>query len=218
MIKKGILLFLPVLTLFSPMLFFKAPQWWTEVRASFSTEAPGKTPQAAAGAAPGTAAKSAHDPLSPASPPAAGGTPIYELAEVLRFDVSPGWVVARWPRVSAGLAQLQLQGYRVPLVTGTDIDDLAGSLTYYFNPRQEVQRVTFHGTTGDTRSLVALLTTRYGFRRRLTNDPGVFLYEMLDRNGKPTSFLWIRLAPVVRAAEPLDRYEVAFLLERPEAA
>jgi hypothetical protein len=217
MMKKGILLLLPVLTLFSPMLLFKAPQWWSELRANFSTSAPGQTSSPDAGLAAG-AVKRPQDPTAKAPSIALDGTPIHELGEVLRFDVSPGWVVAQWPRVSAGLAQLQLQGYRVPLVTGTDVDDLAGSLTYYFNPRQEVQRLTFHGTTGDTRSLVALLTARYGFRRRLTNDPGVFLYEVLDRSGKPTSFLWIRLAPVVKANEPLDRYEVALLLERPEAA
>ena len=128
---------------------------------------------------------------------------------MLRFDVSPAWVVARWPRVSTGLAQLQLQGYRVPLVTGTDQDDVAGSLTYYFNPKQQVQRLTFHGTTGDARSMVALLSTRFGLRRRLTNDPGVFLYETRNSRDEPTSFLWIRLAPVVKSTEPLDRYEVA---------
>jgi hypothetical protein len=200
--------------LFSPMLLLKAPQWWSELTASFSSEAPASP--AAAGKANG--AKPVQDVPGPAPAYSSDEPPVYGLAEVLRFDVSPGWVVQRWPRVSAGLAQLQLQGYRVPLITGTAENDLAGSLTYYFNPRQEVQRVTFHGTTGDPRELVALLGSRYGFRRRLTNDPGVFLYERLDATGKPISFLWIRLAPVVKAEEPLDRYEVALLMERPEAA
>jgi hypothetical protein len=129
--------------------------------------------------------------------------------------VTPDWIVARWPRVSAGLAHLELQGYRVPLVTGTAEDDLAGALTYYFNPRQQLQRITFHGTTGDTRKLVALLSARFGFARRVVNDPGVFLYERPDSDGRPTSFLWLRPARVVRASEPHHRFEVAFLIERP---
>ena len=41
------------------------------------------------------------------------------LDEVLRFDLTPDWILHRWPRVSTGLAQLDLQGYRVPLVSGT---------------------------------------------------------------------------------------------------
>ncbi len=61
---------------------------------------------------------------------------------MLRFDVTVEWVMQRWPRVSTGLPYLQLQGYRVPLVTGTKVADLAGSLTYYFNARQQVQRIT----------------------------------------------------------------------------
>ena len=73
---------------------------------------------------------------------AADATPMPSLAEVLRFDVTVAWVMQRWPRVSTGLPYLQLQGYRVPLVTGTTVADLAGSLTYYFNAQQQVQRIT----------------------------------------------------------------------------
>ena len=72
--------------------------------------------------------------------------PLPSLAEVLRFDVTVEWVMQRWPRVTTGLPQLQLQGYRVPLVTGTSLSDVAGSLTYYFNARQQVQRITLRGT------------------------------------------------------------------------
>lgn len=214
MIKKGFLLLLPVLTLFSPILFFNAPGWWSQLKASIASAS------APPAAAPPQGTKPKPDPFAtrPLGQEASlDGASVHELTEVLRFDISPAWVVRQWPRVSSGLAQLQLQGYRVPLVTGTDQDDLAGSLTYYFNPRQQVQRLTFHGTTGDTRSLVALFTARFGFRRRLTNEPGVFLYETLGSNGKPISFLWIRPAPVVKATEPLERYEVAILMERPES-
>ena len=123
-----------------------------------------------------------------AFPPASAGPnaaprdrmPLPSLAEVLRFDVTVEWVLQRWPRVTTGLPQLQLQGYRVPLVSGTQISDVAGSLTYYFNARQQVQRITLRGTTGDPSALVNLLASRYHFARRLTNDPGIILYEAVD--------------------------------------
>jgi hypothetical protein len=141
---------------------------------------------------------------------------VHDVADVLRFDVTPDWIVHNWPRVSTGLAHLPLQGYRVPLVTGTAQDDLAGSLTYYFNPHQQVQRITFSGTTGNTGKLVNLVKARFGFTRRLTNDPGVFLYELPDSKGRVNSFVWIRPARVVRANDPYRRFEVALLIERPE--
>ena len=104
---------------------------------------------------------------------------------MLRFDVTASWVMQHWPRVSTGLPYLQLQGYRVALVTGTRVTDLAGSLTYYFNAQQQVQRITFRGTTGDPSVLVALLAGRYGFARRVMNDPGVVLYEAVDSGNQP---------------------------------
>ncbi|HEV3024657.1 MAG TPA: DUF6690 family protein, partial [Pirellulales bacterium] len=74
-----------------------------------------------------------HGPLAESlANAAADATPVVDVQQAFRFDVTSAWVLGRWPRVSAGLSQLDLQGYRVPLVTGTKPDDLAGSLTYYF--------------------------------------------------------------------------------------
>jgi hypothetical protein len=149
----------------------------------------------------------AHDPFAAA----ADATPVVELPQALRFDVTTAWVLGRWPRVSAGLAQLDLQGYRVPLVTGTKPDDLAGSLTYYFNRGQRVEQITFDGTTGDARRLVAHLATQFGFVRRSTDDAGVYLYQV-QHPGKPPSELRIEPARIVRADSPHSRFEVSLVM------
>lgn len=145
-------------------------------------------------------------------------TPVHPLEDALRFDVTTAWVLSNWPRVSAGLAELDLQGYRVPLVTGTSDADVAGSLTYYFNPQQRVARITFFGTTGDTRKLVALLESRYGFKRIVTPEPNLFVYQAKTWTyGKVTSELRMRPAPVVRSDLPHSRFEVALLMDRPKS-
>ena len=146
---------------------------------------------------------------------AADALPMPSLAEVLRFDVSVEWIMRRWPRVSTGLPYLQLQGYRVPLVTGGRVADLAGSLTYYFNAQQQVERITFRGATGNPRVLVGLLTGRHRFTRRLTNDPGVVLYEAIDADQQPVGTVKIRSAQVIRADRPLGRFEVDLVMDRP---
>jgi hypothetical protein len=64
------------------------------------------------------------DPFNP-NPHSLDQMPIVSLAEVLRFDISPDWVMGRFPRVSTVLAELNLDGLRVPLVTGTSPSDLA---------------------------------------------------------------------------------------------
>jgi len=153
--------------------------------------------------------------LEPGAVRGVEGAPVRSMAEVLRFDVSPRWILSRWPRVSTGLAHLEFQGYRVPLVTGSTESDVAGSLTYYFNPQQQVQRITFRGTTGDVRRLVALLTTRHRFTRRLTNDPGIFLYETVSPAGQPSGVLKVSMSGVVRSNDPYRRFDVDLTMERP---
>ncbi len=137
------------------------------------------------------------------------------MDQVLRFDVDTAWVLNRWPRVSTGLAHLQLQGYRVPLVTGTTTSDLAGALTYYFNPGQELQRITFHGATGDPAMFVELLTSRHHFTRRWTNHPGLFVYESVAPGSKRKSVLTIRPANVVSTDAPHQRFNVELVMQRP---
>jgi hypothetical protein len=184
--------------------------WLAGPAAATASATPGQSDPAAA--APSAVASSA----APATNPVVDATPMPSLAEVLRFDVTPSWVMQRWPRVSTGLPYTQLQGYRVPLVSGTSLADVAGSLTYYFNSQQQVQRIALRGTTGDPSALVALLTNRYHFTRRLTNDPGVVLFEAVDSGNQPAGSLKIRSAPVVKSNQPYTRFEVDLVMDRTE--
>jgi hypothetical protein len=143
-------------------------------------------------------------------------TPLPSLPEVLNLDVTVEWVLQRWPRVTTGLTQLQLQGYRVPLVSGTSTADVAGSLTYYFNSRQQAQRITLRGATGDPSVLANILISRFHFTRRFTNDPGVVVFEAVDSSNQPAGSLNIRSAPVVKADQPYARFQVDLVLDRVE--
>ncbi|MGO9115881.1 MAG: DUF6690 family protein [Thermoguttaceae bacterium] len=139
---------------------------------------------------------------------------VQDASSVFDFQVTPEWIVAHWPAVSTGLAQLQLEGYRVPLVTGTAQHDLAGSLTYYFNPEQKLQQITFIGTTGDPRPLIGLLISRFHLTRRLVNDPGLVVYEAVHYDNRPASSLQIRLAPLAQPNDSYRRYDVELSLQR----
>lgn len=141
------------------------------------------------------------------------GSPTADLGEVLRFDASPQWVMERWSRVSTVLAEQDMEGLRVPLVTGTNLDDLAGSLTYYFDKQHHVRRIAFHGFTGDERKLAALVCQRYKLQPTQSLLAGLYLVKW---NGVPTSALRVALAPVVRADSPHTRLEVLLEINRPD--
>ena len=145
-------------------------------------------------------------------------TPVVDMAEAIRLDVTASWVLGRWPRVTAGLPDADQQGYRVPLITGTRDDDIAGSLTYYFNKQQRCRRITFQGTTGDARRIVELVTKRLRVRAtRHVRSRAACVPEPLEWSSLRASELHIRPARVVRATEPQSRFEVLLALNDPDA-
>lgn len=130
---------------------------------------------------------------------------VHPLDEVVRFDVSPRWVTERWERVSTVRAEQDLVGLRVPLVSGTEVNDIAGSLTYYFNAQQQMRRLTLHGETGDERKLVDYALKHFGLLPEPSLGAGVYI---LRWNAKPMNVLRVTHAPVVRADAPHSKYRI----------
>ncbi|MFW6125124.1 MAG: DUF6690 family protein [Pirellulales bacterium] len=140
-----------------------------------------------------------------------------EMADALRFDVTPDWVMRTWGRVSTGLASLDLQGYRVTLVTGPAEHDLAGALTFYFDSRQRLRRVTFVGTTGDYRALAQFLASRFAFRPVEAPNPRHVAYAprepLVPFGTHYQGRLDVTPAPVVWGSAPRHRYQVNLVIE-----
>jgi len=145
--------------------------------------------------------------------PSLVGRPVGDLREVLRFDISPQWVTERFSRVTTVLADLQLDGLRVPLVTGTGPDDLAGSVSYYFDHSAQLQRVMLHGFTGDPSTVVATMTEHYGLHNEPTLEAGVYTKRW---NGIPVHFLRITRAPVVYSDALHHKFIVFLELNQPD--
>jgi hypothetical protein len=138
------------------------------------------------------------------------------LAEVFRFDITREWVYQRWARKSTALAELGLYGIRVPLVTGTQLHDLAGSLTYYFSPNGRLERISFSGRTGDTTHLVLLMNQQHGLMPQGTPVAGEQLLQ-LRRGEAVISELRTQPASVLWANAPHESFAVELTLQRPDA-
>jgi hypothetical protein len=140
------------------------------------------------------------------------GPTVQDFRQVIRFDVSPRWVAQYWSRVTTVTSELELEGLRVPLVTGGQPSDLAGSLTYYFNKHHTLQRLTFHGVTGDERRLVATLITTFGFKEQPALGGGMYVTTW---NGKPSSVLRVQYAPIVSSTAPNAQKQITLEINRP---
>lgn len=151
--------------------------------------------------------------LYPVETPLEGLT-VMSLSEVFNFNVTKEWVYQNWSRKSTALSELGLFGIRVPLVTGTQLHDLAGSLTYFFGNDGRVHRISFRGTTGDTTHLVMLLAQQYGLQRQATPIAGEQLFQ-IRRNNMVFSELRTRPAPVLWSSSPHDSFSVDLDLQHP---
>ncbi|MGI9470573.1 MAG: DUF6690 family protein [Rubripirellula sp.] len=154
-------------------------------------------------------------PQEAAEMPSLVGARVNDLREVMRFDASPEWVFQRFSRVTTVLADMRLEGLRVPIVTGTRVDDLAGTLTYYFDSGGQLQRVTMHAFTGDPARLVGSMTQHYGLQREPSLEAGVFTKRW---NGHPVHFLRMTRASVVYSDAVHQKYTVFLELNQPNLA
>jgi hypothetical protein len=131
-----------------------------------------------------------------------------DLRNVIRFDVTPDFVYRNFPRVSTVLSDLNYDGLRVSLVSGTQSYDVAGSLTYYFDSSKSLRRIQYQGVTGDSNPLVQLMIQHY----RLNPERSLGGQLLTMRwNNRITSFIHVAPAPVVTAEQPNARF--AFFLE-----
>jgi hypothetical protein len=148
-----------------------------------------------------------------ASPAPLEGSPALAVEHVLRFDVTKDWVYRNWARKSTGMSFADLFGVRVPLVTGTSVTDIAGSLTYYFDANGQVQHITLTGRMGDTSRLIAFLSQNYQFHRS-TAPAGEQLFQVTG-NGGVISELRTRPDSVLWATSPHGSFTVELELARP---
>ncbi len=151
-------------------------------------------------------------PVDTETGPSIVGAPLTDLREVMRFDISPDWVIQRFSRVSTVLSDVKLQAMRVPIVTGTRVDDLAGTLTYYFDGSGKLQRVSLHAFTGDPNRLVGAMTQHYGLTREASLEAGVFTKRW---NGIPIHFLRLTHTSVIHADALHQKYTVFLELNQP---
>jgi len=153
-------------------------------------------------------------PLSVSGTPQASlvGPPMASLGELVRFDADHSWVIANWSRVTTSVGDQQLSGLRVPIMTGTGLNDVSGSLTYFFDAQGRVQRISLYGYTGDASDVVQLVTGVYDMKPEPATGLGMYIARW---NGSPRSLLRIQQAPLVQANRPHERFLIQCEINRP---
>ena len=145
---------------------------------------------------------------------AVGGGVVNDLREVLRFDIVPGWLPQRFARVTTVTSNVQMDGLRVPLITGTQPKDIAGSLTYYFDASKALKRINLHGLTGDPTQLTTLMVQFYQLKPEQSLGGQLFTSRW---NNRVTSVMQIAPAPIIYAGADHSKYIIFLELNQPSS-
>ncbi len=148
-------------------------------------------------------------PLQPAERTGPPGVPVTEL---LRFDISPDWVRDQWTEIGGQYPDAGLLAIRVPIVTGTAPEDIAGSLTYFFDRQHRVQRIRLHGYTGDVRVLSQFVQERFGLKPYASIEP---LLLLAFRAKRPVGVMRVQLSSSRAARATTAKYLVDLELNAP---
>ena len=138
--------------------------------------------------------------------------PVTNFEEIFRFNIDQNWIKRRWKRVSTSPGDAGLHGLRVALITGTNSWDLHGSLTYYLDTSQRVQRITFRGWSGDATKLTNLLTQKYGFRPQQTHWAGFYIAQ---KKRTPTGGLLMQHPTVIQTDNPVQQIAIVLEINNP---
>jgi hypothetical protein len=114
--------------------------------------------------------------------------------------------------VTACLAEPDWQGLRVPVVTGSQPFDLAGTVSYSFNMEQQLERINLYAVTGDCEPLTAFAQQRLGMQQYPSPVGLLFVGFFQDQ---PLSMLRVRNAPLQDTQRSPVRYEVDLEMNLP---
>lgn len=138
--------------------------------------------------------------------------PIQDLGQVIRFDWTPEMITQRWERVSVIEEGDGLRGLRVAFVSGVNATDIHGSLTFYFDPSQVLQRIGFRGWTGDPAAIVSLVQNGYQMQPRRSSLSGCYISSSW---GRTKGMLLLKPPAVIRAELPQQRMAILLDLVNP---
>jgi|GEM_PF-2230011 hypothetical protein len=139
--------------------------------------------------------------------------PVQDLGQVFRFDWTPELITQRWERVSVIEEGDGLRGLRVAFVSGVNATDIHGSLTFYYDASQVLQRIGFRGWTGDPAGIINLAQSTYQLQPRRSNVSGCFVSSSW---GRTKGVLLLKPPAVIRAELPQQRMAILFDLVNPQ--
>jgi hypothetical protein len=124
------------------------------------------------------------EPSSPApqESQATPGPATIDLRAWLRWDLPRGYLLWQHPNAAIVPTERNLIGYRIPFTTGFQPQDLTGTLTYYYDAKEQLQRMELSAASGNPWPMTQWLLPQFHLQPIISLDPNVRLATLKSRD------------------------------------
>lgn len=147
------------------------------------------------------------EPSDPAaeSYPSTPGPATIDLRAWLRWDLPRGYLIWQHPNAAIVPTERNLLGYRIPFTTGLQPHDLTGTLTYYFDSKDQLQRMELSAASGNPWPMTQWLLPQFRLQPIPSTHPNVRLAILKSRD-KPQSLLAVASGNASSASTPHELF------------
>jgi hypothetical protein len=123
----------------------------------------------------------------------------------LRWDLPRGFLIWQHPNAAIVPTERNLLGYRIPFTTGLQPQDLTGTLTYYFDSKDQLQRMELSAASGNPWPMTQWLLPQFRLQPIPSTRPNVRL-AILKNHDKPQSLLAVAYGNASSASTPHELF------------
>lgn len=114
--------------------------------------------------------------------PSTPGPATIDLRAWLRWDLPRGYLLWQHPHAAIVPTERNLLGYRIPFTTGLQPQDLTGTLTYYFDAKDQLQRMELSAASGNPWPMTQWLLPQFRLQPIASPDPNIRLAILKSRD------------------------------------
>jgi hypothetical protein len=114
--------------------------------------------------------------------PATSGPATIDLRAWMRWDLPRGYLLWQHPNAAIVPTERNLWGYRIPFTTGLQSQDLTGTLTYYFDAKDQLQRMELSAASQNPWAMTQWLLTQFRLQPIASQHPNLRLAILKSRD------------------------------------
>jgi|694.fasta_scaffold00715_3 hypothetical protein len=147
------------------------------------------------------------EPSGPATEayPSTPGPATIDLRAWLRWDLPRGYLLWQHPNAAIVPTERNLLGYRIPFTTGLQSQDLTGTLTYYFDAKDQLQRMELSAASGNPWPMTQWLLPQFHLQPIASLQPNIRLAILKSRE-KTQSLLAVATGEAPSASSPHELF------------